>query len=244
MKQKKQKYEEISDLDELDDISSEDDDAGYEEIDDKLWDVLLKLKNKYPDKAFKPVGKEGPHHKAWFSYYWCLGSKRSNKLVADKFNKSAAAVGRANKSFHWEARLEYMEKEKMEASKKASNTSVADSLNTYLMGCQLVQTSFANQVRKGDVKITVKDYMEICDKELELLERRVELSKLPGMEGLRNITESMEALGNDGKLIMREVFKQSMQNQLPIDEQIYVDELREIQEHMDTAEIGDDYNEE
>lgn len=221
--------------------------VDVDRLSDDLQDDLLKLANPYlKDPKFKPLRKEIAQHREAFLYWSMLLEKeRTDRAVANKFNTSAAAVGRWRKSFNWEARLEYMRREDLEAKTEAIKSSTTDVIFSMLAVSNLVVESFRRKIALNEVKISIKDFVDIGRFAVEL---RKELKGAGKENGdLLNRLDTLVANTEGGakQLIINNLVTYiSGEQKLPHDAIIESNKAIEIQGQIENEEIGESESEE
>lgn len=224
------------------------DPADFDTVSDDLWQELEKLKNPYlKDPVFlkKALKQEKPVHKEAFLFWSQLeGKYRTDKAIADKFEVSAAVVGRWRKSFNWDLRRDYMRQEEMEQMKDAASRTLTDEVTKMISISNTAIGSFQQQVASGAVRIGVTEFIRLGEFLIKL--RREILGDSSG-NGDGNVSvEKIENLlstsGDDIKLLMMAQMKMMISGNVPLPHDGIIDAKvsEQVQEAIIIDEIGED----
>ena len=116
----------------------------------------------------KILQTEKEHHKQAFEFYYGLGSKRSYKAVAERFDVSASTIKNWSRSFRWRERID--EKDSAVTREMVDQTS-QQTVEQHERNLKIVQTGLmrtAKDIAEGKVKVRMQDL-----ERLMLLEHRL-----------------------------------------------------------------------
>lgn len=208
------------------------------------WSELDKIKNPHlGEKGFHPLKQEKDVHRAAFLYWIRLDdSNRTDKAVADKFQKSPAIVGRWRKSFNWEARRIALLREDLKAKAEVATTTISDDLISILQGCKLITTSFIQDVKANNVQIGVKDFIQICDLMLKIRRELNITGSSPDNKDIDELDKILDKQAEGTRSLIAGFIGMIVSGKaaIPADQIIEADAARVIQNATEIYEIGEE----
>lgn len=224
------------------------DPVDSDKLSDDLWAEMVKLKNPYLENTtFKPIKKEDPKHKDAFLFWSSISDNfRTDKAVAEKFEVSAAVVGRWRKSFNWAVRREHMQQDNLERVQDAASRGLGNQVLKMVSTVDLVCDSFHNQVAMNRVDISVQDFIKLCELGIRLRKELGEdLGNREGSDVVQRIENVLSGAGGDVKQLLVGSLNMFVSGsaKLPHDEILEAAAARETQEIIEINEIGEEYEE-
>lgn len=118
------------------------------------------------------TGKETARTLEAFEYYYLLGTDRSLKKVAEKFNVSVTTVTNWSSKYDWVHRVRLRDERNFKLIQEADDKAYIDSMRQYK---KLINASMANFVRALQAQTvvvnTVKDFDKLVRLDLDISDR-------------------------------------------------------------------------
>lgn len=120
-----------------------------------------------------------------FEHYYQLDTKRSYKLVSEKYGRSITTIKRWALSFQWAKRVEQRDIEVKKEVSKRSTEAVVNSKALYRETIATLTETFIREVHAGKVKIrSVLDFEKIVRLDMELMGADLNQDKIDNMTSL------------------------------------------------------------
>lgn len=147
--------------------------------------------------AIERLSKEGALQKEAFEFYYHLGSQRSLRLVAEKFDRTERTVAGWSRSFNWVARVQQRE---IEEDKNLNTGNISaqttDVRTRYRIVLNNLIAKATKSIADGTLKIkTIKDLDTIIKLDLLLMGEATDKVELAGVAGFtKEDKEELKAL--------------------------------------------------
>ena len=154
---------------------------------------------------------EKEHHKQAFEYFYALGSRRTYRPVASKYQVSVSTIKNWSRDFKWRLRIEERDAETTKEFAEKVKTKTADELERALKLLELIQVRGAKDLVDGRSKSTPNNILKAIETSMRVLEKRQEDREAEGkpsstrpilvmLDNGRGDSTMPWATGQDGKI--------------------------------------------
>ena len=123
--------------------------------------------------------KETLQHTEAFEYYYGLGDKRSQRLVAGKYGVSGKTIAKWSKAFNWQERIELRDMENSRLLEKKTNNTIVNEKANYRKLIKAAISTFVGNLNAGKVDVlSVQDMERLVKLDLLLMGEATERDEI------------------------------------------------------------------